>query len=84
MFGYCRVLEQELVAGESRFDSSDQAALLQLLSQAEKDSWVIDSQVTDSDKDRQSVLESRLMAGPLTSSHLGVLQLLGRAEVCLF
>ncbi len=84
LHGFHRILEQELIAGERNIDSNDKAALFQLLSQAEKDSYLIDKNVaSNSEKDRLSVLECRLMAGPLKSSHLGVLQLLGQAEVGL-
>jgi hypothetical protein len=82
LLGCCRVLEQVLTAEECGFAPDDRAALLQLLSQAEKDNFKPDDQAIDLNKDRQSVLEKRLIAGPLKSSHLSVLQLLGRAEVC--
>jgi len=74
------VLEHKLTAGECNYAADDQAALLQLLSQAEKDQCMTDDQVNELDKDRLVVLENRLRSGPLASSHLAVLQLLGRAE----
>ncbi len=78
---WCRILEHKLTAGECTFACNDQAALLQLLSQAEKDDLMADDQNTIQQKDRHSVLEKRLKAGPLVSNHFAVLQLLGQAEV---
>ncbi len=78
------MLEHKLTAGECAFALNDQAALLQLLSQAEKVDCVTDDYVSELNRDRQSLLKKRLKAGPLTSSHLAVLQLLGQAEVAHF
>ncbi len=77
----CRFLESKLGAGECIISPNDQAALLQLLSQAEKDYCMTNDCVHELDKDRLAVLENRMKAGPLAPSHLAVLQLLGRAEV---
>ncbi len=78
---WCRILEHKLTAGECTFACNDQAALLQLLSQAEKDDLMADDRNIVLQKDYHSVLEIRLKAGPLVSNHLAVLQLLGQAEV---
>jgi hypothetical protein len=75
------MLEHKLTVGECTFASNDQAALLQLLSQAEKFDLMADEQNNELQKNRQSVLEKRLKAGPLASNHLAVLKLLGQAEV---
>ncbi len=83
MLSCCSVLEHKLSGGECTFHLNDQAALLQLLSQAEKDHCMINDDVCEMDKDRLSVLEIRLKEGPLASSHMAVLQLLGQAEVDL-
>jgi hypothetical protein len=76
------VLEHKLTAGESVFALNDQAALLQLLSQAERVDCMTDHNA-ELKNDRQSLLQKRLEEGPLSSSHLAVLQLLGQAEVCI-
>lgn len=75
------LLEEQLAAGDFSFSLNDQAALLQLLSQAEKDHSTTNNHGNELDKGRLAVLEHRLRSGPLESSHLAVLQLLGQAEV---
>ncbi len=66
-----------MFAENSTTAPEDREALLQLLSQAE-----IDEDQHALSSDRLAILEKRLSAGPLTSSHIGVMQLLRKAEVC--